>query len=116
MLGPVDHGGPLGQVGHVADQPQPADHHVGQPLPLQHQGDLVEDGRGEVGDGVLHRDVAEQGDLLQNLPGHRGVAAADDDIGLDAQGQQLLGGVLGGLALQLPGAGDGYDEGDMDET
>ena len=115
MLGTVDHGGPLRQVGHVADQPQPADHHVGQPLPFQHQGDLVQHRGGEVGDGILHRDVAEQGDLLQNIPGHRRVAAADDDIGLDAQGEQLFGGVLGGLALQLPGAGDGYDEGDMEK-
>ena len=42
MFGPVDHGGPLGQVGHRTDQPQPPDHHIGQSFPLQHQGDLVE--------------------------------------------------------------------------
>ena len=115
VLGPVDHGGPLGEVRHVADEPQAADHHVRQPLPLQHQGHLVEQIRRQVGDGVLHRDVAEQGDLLQDVPGDGLVAAAHDHVGLDAQAQQLLGGVLGGLALQLPGAGDGYDEGNVDE-
>ncbi len=99
----------------MADQPQAAHHHVGQPLPLQHQGDLIQDVRRQVGDGVLHGDVAEEGDLLQDLLRDGGVAAADDDVGLDAQGQQLLGRVLGGLALQLAGAGDGDDEGDVDE-
>ena len=42
VLGLVHHGGPLGQVRRVADQPQPPHHHVRQPLPLQHQGCLVE--------------------------------------------------------------------------
>ena len=115
VLGPVDHGAPLGQVRGVAVQPQPLHHHVGQPLPLQHQGHLVEDGGGEVGDGVLHWDVAEQGDLLQDLPGDGGIAAAQDHVGLDAQAQKLLGRMLGGLALQLPRAGDGHDEGDVEE-
>ena len=115
VLGPVDHGGPLGEVRHVADEPQPPDHHVRQTLPLQHQRHLIEQLRRQVGDGVFHRDIAEEGDLLQNLPGHGAVTPAHDDVRLDAQTQKLLGGVLGGLALQLPGAGDGDDEGDMDE-
>ena len=115
VLGPVDHGGPLGQVGHVADQPQTAHHHVGQPLPFQHQGHLVEHLGGQVGDGVVHRDVAEQGDLLQNVLGDGVVAAAHDHVGLDTDGQQLLAGVLGGLTLQLAGAGNGHDQGDVDE-
>src|SRR5699024_1752445 len=38
-------------------------------------------------------------------------AAADDHVRLDAEAQKLLGGVLGGLALQLPAAGDGHDQG-----
>ena len=115
VLGPVDHGGPLGEVGHVADQPQAADHHVGQALPFQHHGHLIQNVRCQVGDGVLHRDVAEEGDFLQDVLRNGGVAAADDDVGLDAQGQQLLGRVLGGLALQFAGAGNGDDEGDVDE-
>ena len=115
VLGPVDHGGPLGEVGRVADQPQPPHHHVGQPLPLQHQRHLVEEVRRQVGDGVVRRDIAEQGYLVQNVLGDGGVAAAHDDVRLDAQAEQLLGGVLGGLGLQLPGAGDGHDEGHVDE-
>ena len=82
-LGPVDHGGPLGEVGGMTDQPQPAHHHVGQPLPLQHQGHLVEDVRRQVGNGVVHGDVAEQGDFLQNLLGQRVITAAQDYIRLN---------------------------------
>ena len=115
VFGPVDHGGPLGQVRHVADEAQAADHHVGQPLPLQHQGHLVEQTGGEVGDDVLRRDVAEQGDLVPHLLGDGVVAAAQNHVGLDAQGEQLLGRVLGGLALQLAGAGDGDNQRDVDE-
>ena len=115
IFGPVYHVGPLGEVGGVADQPQPPDHHVSQPLPLQHQGHLVEQAGRQIGDGVLPGDAAEQGDLVQNVPGHGGVAAADDHVGLDAQREQLLSRVLGGLGLQLSGAGDGDDEGDVKE-
>ena len=99
----------------MADEPQAAHHHVGQPLPLQHQGHLVEDVRRQVGDGVVHGDVAEQGDFLQNFPGQRVIAAAQDYIRLNPQAQQLLHRVLGGLALQLPAARDGHDEGHVDE-
>ena len=64
---------------------------------------------------MVHGDVAEEGDLLQDIPGHRRVGAAEDHVRLDADAQKLLGGVLGGLALELPGAGDGDDEGDVEE-
>ena len=115
VLGPVDHSGPLGEVRRMAGQPQAADHHVRQALPLQHQGHLVEELRRQVGDGVLHGDIAEEGNFLQDITGHRAVAPAQDHVRLDAQAQKLLDGVLGGLALQLPGAGDGDDEGDVDK-
>ena len=115
VLGLVHHGGPLGEVRRVADQPQPPHHHIRQPLPLQHEGHLVQQLRRQVGDGVVHGDIAEQGNLIQNVPGDGGIAAAHDHIGLNAQAEQLLGGVLGGLGLQLPGAGDGHDEGHMDK-
>ncbi len=115
LFGPVDHGGPLGEVGGVADQAQPPHHHIGQTLPLQHQRDLVEDVGGEIGDGVVHGDVAEEGDLVQNILRDRRITAAHNHVGLNAQGEQFLGGVLGGLGLQLSRAGDGDDEGDMDK-
>src|SRR5699024_6597412 len=58
---------------------------------------------------------AEQGNLVQNILGNGGIAAAHDDIGLNAQAEKLLGRVLGGLALELPGAGNGDNEGDVNE-
>ena len=59
--------------------------------------------------------VAEQGDFLQNFLGQRVITAAQDYIRLNPQTQQLLHRVLGGLALQLPAARDGHDEGHVDE-
>ena len=64
---------------------------------------------------MIRRDIAEQGNLVQNVPGDGEIAAAHNHVGLNAQAEQLLGRVLGGLGLQLPGAGDGHDEGHMDE-
>ena len=61
---PVNHGRPLGQVGSVADEPQPPHHRIGQALPLQHQRHLIQNRGGEIGDGVVHWDVAEQGNLI----------------------------------------------------
>ena len=115
VLGPVDHVGPLSEVRHMANEPQPPDHRVRQPLPLQHQRRLVEQVRRQVRDGVFYGNAAEKGNFLQNLPGHRRVGPAQDDVRLDAQAQQLLGGVLGGLRFQFSSAGNGDDEGDVDE-
>ena len=60
-------------------------------------------------------DVAEEGDLALELAGERAVGAAEEDVGLDADGEHLLDGVLGGLGLQLLRGGDPGDEGDVDE-
>ena len=114
-LGPVDHSGPFRQIRHMADEAQPPHHHIRQALPLQHQGHLIEDGSGQIGNGILRGNVAEKGDFVQHLPGHLPVAAAEDHIRLDAKAQKLLGRVLGGLAFQLPGAGDGDNEGHVDK-
>ena len=43
------------------------------------------------------------------------VGAAEQDVGLDADGEHLLDGVLGGLGLQLLRGGDPGDERDVDE-
>ena len=115
FFGPVDHIAPLGEVGSGTTQPQPPDYYVGQPLPLQHQGRLVEQIGVQIGNDILPGDAAEQGNLVPNLPGDRGVAATDNHIGLDAQRKELLGRVLGGLGLQFPGARDGDDKGDVEK-
>ena len=52
---------------------------------------------------------------MAHIVGQRAVRAADEDIRLDADGQQLLDGVLCGLALKLARAGNFDDHGHMDE-
>ena len=57
--GPLHHGSPLPKVGLGVGKAQALAYHVAQSLRLQHQGHLVEDGSGEVGNGVFRGDVAE---------------------------------------------------------
>src|SRR5439155_6254257 len=45
--------------------------------------------------------IAEQGDLLARGRGNRALAAAQQDVRLNAEAEQLLRGLLGRLALQL---------------
>ena len=61
-------------------------------------------------------DVAEQGDLRPLAVGQRMLAAADDDLGLDAEAGQLAHAVLGRLGLQLAGGGDIGNERGVDAT
>ena len=51
-------------------------------------------------------DVAEESDLGDDVLADGQVGAAEDDVGLDADGAQLFDGVLGGLGLELGGGGD----------
>ena len=54
--------------------------------------------------------VAEERDLLLHLLGDRAVGAAEEDVGLDPDGEELLDGVLRRLRLQLVGGRDVRDE------
>ena len=115
VLLPLDHGAPLPQVRLVGDKAQLAAHHLVQALPGHQQRHLVEGLRSGVLDHAVRLDVAEQGDLPPDILRDRLVTAADQNVRLDAQGQQFLDGVLGGLGLQLAGAGDLHDQRHMDE-
>ena len=79
------------------------------------EGDFVDAGDVAGGDDGLLLDVAEEGDLGSHLAGNGAVGAAEQDVGLDADGQHLFDGVLGGFGLELLGGGDPRDEGDVDE-
>ncbi|MCU1222774.1 MAG: hypothetical protein JWQ42_867 [Edaphobacter sp.] len=79
------------------------------------EGDLVDAGDVAGGDDGGLLDVAEEGDLAAHLAGDGAVGAAEEDVGLDADGEHLLDGVLGGLGLELLGGGDPGNEGDVDE-
>ena len=58
--------------------------------------------------------VAEQAELAPLLLRDRAVGAAQQDVGLDADRAQLLDRVLGRLGLELAGAGDEGQQGEVD--
>ena len=111
----LDHLGPLSQVGLGQIQPQTAAHGVVEPLFVEHQGHAVERGRGEVLNDAGLVDVAEQGNLVDDILRRAEVGAADNDVRLDADGSQLLDRVLGGLALEFVRARNADNQGDVDE-
>ena len=96
---------PVGQVGH-AFEAQQLPHHRVEVLVVQHEREVVD----VVGVGGVHHrvngDVAEIRDLPLQVVGDRRVAAAHDDVGLDAPAAQLGHRVLGGLGLVLAGGAD----------
>ena len=113
-LGPLHHGRPLGQIRLGYVKVQPAADHFSQSLVLQHQRNLIEDGCVEVGNHRVGLDVAEQGNLIADVLGNGLIGPADNHIGLNANGQKFLAGVLGRLTLELIRAGNGHHQGNMD--
>ena len=71
---------------------------------------LVDGRRVDAGEHVLGRHVAEQRDLLAHLVGDLVVGTAHDEVGLHADGAQLLHGMLRRLGLHLVSCGDVGDE------
>ena len=110
----LHHGRPTGHVRRGTIQPQLAAHDFVQSLLLQQQRHLVQGTGSGILDHALLRHIAEQGDLAAHILRNGHIGAAYQNIRLDAQGQQLLDGVLGGLAFQLAAAGDLDDQGHMD--
>src|SRR5581483_5666178 len=106
--------GPFGEV-RLALDPQMSGEHTIEPLLMQEEGDLVDRlgvrGRDDAGD----RHVAEQRDLLLEVPADRSIRTADDGVRLQTEGTKLLHRVLGGLGLELSGRTDERDQGDVDE-
>ena len=84
-------------------------------LVLQHQRRLIERRQRAVFDDAVGLDVAEHGDLAEDLRLQRLVAAQHDDIRRDAHALQFLDGVLGGLGLVLVAAAQKRDKRHMDK-
>jgi hypothetical protein len=98
---------PAAHVGLAVDrQPEMPQHLAVQPLGVVVDRHLVDGLRVERGDHALRPDVAEQRDLAPLVLGDRPVAAAQQHLRLDADREQLLHAVLGGLGLQLARGGD----------
>ena len=90
---------PLRQAEHL--------HHQSvQSLPVEREGDFVDGAHVPRRDDRLLRHVAEEGDLLFHLLGQVAIGAAQQDVRLDPDLQQLLDRVLGRLGLQLAGGAD----------
>ena len=66
-------------------------------------------------DDARRADVTEAGDLAFFVLGNRAVAAAEQDLRLDADGAQLFHRVLGRLCLHLAGGGDVGQQRQVDE-
>src|SRR5437763_3256877 len=115
-LDPLDQCLPGPQVERVLGtvEPEQLADVVVQPFLVEAQRDLVEVGGVDVGDDRLHRHIAQVGDLALELLGDGAVAAADDDVGLDAPAAQLGDRVLGRLGLLLARRTDERDQGEVD--
>jgi hypothetical protein len=83
-------------------------------LVVEIEGDLVDGLDVLGGDHGVPIDVAEERDLLLHRGREVPIAAAQDEVRRDPDGEQLLDGVLHGLGLELPRRGHEGDEGDVD--
>jgi hypothetical protein len=59
--------------------------------------------------------LQKSGDLLLHLAAQRAVGAAQQNVGLDSDGEQFLDGVLRGLGLQLLRGGDPRHQREVDK-
>ena len=115
IVGTVDEGLPLAHVGVFGVDVEIFEDELIDSLLGEGQGTFVDAGDVAGGDDGALLDVAEEGDLALHLLRQEAVGAAEEDVGLDSDGEQLLDGVLGGLGLELSGGGDEGNEGDVDE-
>ena len=111
---PLDQVVPLGQVGRRVDA-QVLRQDLVEPFALEHERDLVDRGRVGRAHDARHRHVAEQRDLLLQMPTDRPVRATHDRVRLQPERAQLLHRVLRGLGLQLPRGSDERHEADVHE-
>ncbi len=115
IVGAMDEGLPLAHVGILGVDMQILEHEFIHALMGEGQGTLVDAGDVASGDDGLLLDIAEKRNLALHLLRQEAVGAAEQDIGLDSDREQLLHRVLGGLGLQLSRSGDEGNQRDMDE-
>ena len=104
MMNPLYQFGPAGELRGFGPEAQfPADDE-GKVLLLQHQRRFVQHRQRPVLDHAVGLDIAEHGDLSEDLLLQRFVAAQDDDVRADPHPLQFLDRVLGRLGLVLVAA------------
>src|SRR6266511_1775944 len=106
---------PLAHVGLFGFDVQILEHQLVHALVGEGERALVDAGDVARGDDGALLDVAEQGDLALHLLRQEAVGAAEQDVGLDSDGEQLLDGMLRGLGLELAGSGDEGHQRDVNE-
>ena len=99
----------------VEGQVEVPQHFAVQPLGVVVQGHFVDRAAVQRRNYAFRPHVAEQRDLLALILGYRPVAAAQQNLRLDADTQQFLDRMLRGLGLQLPGGGDVGHQGQVHE-
>ena len=93
------------------------DHEIVNAFFLEFEGEFVDGVDVGAADDGFDGDVAEEGDFFAEADVERmTVAAADEDVGLDADFAELGDGLLSGFCLQLAGGLHEGDEGDVDEN
>ena len=115
LLNTVNHFCPTIEVGVPGSiEVELVDEELAYALFLEDEGHLVNGVDGGGGDDGAGFDIAEEGYLVLYLLGDGEVAAAENDVGLEADAAQLLDTVLGGLGLELGGGRDMGEQGYVD--
>src|SRR5579871_3034197 len=115
VVGAVDDVLPLGEIGRGGLDAEVLEGKGIDAFLREVEGDFIDAGHVAGGDDGGLFDVAEESDLAAHLAGDGTVAAAEEDVGLDTDGEHLFDRVLGGLGLEFLRGGDPGDEGDVDE-
>ena len=104
---------PGGHVALMVLQAQDIEHLAAEPAFLQGDGHGIDAVRIKRGHHRSGGHAAEAADLGLEFVIDRPIAAANEDVGLDADGAQLLDGVLGWLGFQFTGGADEGQQGDV---
>ena len=105
-LGAVDHLSPLGKVRLSVFDSEVIAYGICKALIFKPQRNFIKGGSGQVLDNVLRTYITEHCHFVAHILGNFLFTSANEDIGLNAHGKKLLGGVLSGLGLKLLGACD----------
>ncbi len=113
--GRVDHGDPVAQVGAGRVQPKAFADDIVQTLVLQRKRDLIQKRKIQVLDHAVFIDVAEKRDLLFNIVADRPFGTENNNVRLNADGEEFLDAVLGRLRLMFMGTDQIRNQGNMDK-
>jgi len=115
VLHAVEHVEPAGHVGGFCLEVEEVEDLLVEFLFGENEGDFVDAGDVGGGNDGVGIDIAEESDFSFEFLGEGALGAADEHVGLDADGAELLDAVLGGLGFEFLGGGDPGHEGEVNE-